>query len=427
MGRLKRLALRILFPSLNVLSRCEGLVPHDAQSLLDPKSVPLRGPTTYHATANGVVHRTMSVMLNRVRCCQIVVLMLLAPLLAGLVGCHARVGPKAISPDRFNYSAALTRSWKEEMLLNMVKIRYLEPPLFLNVQQVVQQYTLAGSASIFGPGWTGNSTITQAGSATGTWAESPTITYQPLSGEQLTKSLLQPVSPADLFSLVEAGWPIDAIFGTGVRAINGLHAGSRAGSFKRPGDPDFYLVLSLLTDLRDADSLGFRVEKTKESANTTILIHAEHDQEPMRSKAKKVRELLHLDPDAQEFQLVFAAEQQNDKEIAMLTRPMLEILAEASAGVEIPPSDIAEGRVLKMDLSGGAEEQGPKFIVHVHSSNSKPDANEVYTAVQYRNLWFWIDDRDVPSKRGFGFLMLLFTFVESGTPAALPVLTISKP
>ena len=26
-----------------------------------------------------------------------------------------------------------------------------------------------------------------------------------------------------------------------------------------------------------------------------------------------------------------------------------------------------------------------------------------------------------PSKRGFGFLMLLFTFVESGTPAALPV------
>jgi hypothetical protein len=147
----------------------------------------------------------------------------------------------------------------------------------------------------------------------------------------------------------------------------------------------------------------------------------------MRSKAKKVRELLHLDPDAQEFQLVFAAEQQNDKEIAMLTRPMLDILAEASAGIEIPPSDIAEGRVLKMDLSGGAEERGPKFIVHVHTSNSKPDANEVYTAVQYRNLWFWIDDRDVPSKRGFGVLMLLFTFVESGTPAALPVLTISKP
>ena len=55
----------------------------------------------------------------------------------GLNACSARMGPKSIPADRFDYADALTRSWKEETLLNMVKLRYVDPPLFLSVQQVV--------------------------------------------------------------------------------------------------------------------------------------------------------------------------------------------------------------------------------------------------------------------------------------------------
>jgi hypothetical protein len=312
------------------------------------------------------------------------------------------VGPKTIPADRFDYSAALTPSWKEQILLNMVKLRYMDLPLFLNVQQVVQQYTLAGSSSIIAPDWAGNTTIAPAGPATGSWAESPTITYNPMSGEQFTKSLLQPVSPADLISLVEVGWPVDVVFGIGVRSINGLHAGSRTAMLKRPGDPDFYRFLSLLKGLQASDGFGMRIEQTKGGAGTIML-------EADAANAKKVRELLHLNLDAQEFKLSFAAQQQDDKEIAMLTRSMWEILAEASAGVEMPSSDVEEGRVLKMDLPGASSELGPQFIVHVHSSTSKPEANEAFTAVRYRNYWFWVDNRDLSSKRGLGFLMILFT------------------
>jgi hypothetical protein len=342
-------------------------------------------------------------------------------------GCASRTGPKSIVHDRFDYAGAMTRSWKEQMLLNMIKLRYMDPPVFLDVQQVVQQFTLEGSGSVFAPGWNGDAAIAPAASVSGRWAESPTITYIPLSGEKFTKSLLQPVSPVDLFSLVESGWPIDAVFEVGVRAINGLHAGSRTEMLKRSGDPDFYRVLAMLRELQATDSFGIRVEATAGSGGGLMVFRERPVDDAAAATALQVRELLHLDKHTHEFKLAFGSVAEDDKEIAMLTRSMLEILAEASAGVEIPAADVSEGRVVKMTTTGATAEVEPKFFIHVHSSTSKPPENQVFTAVRYRNYWFWVDDRDVPSKRGLGFLMLLFTLVESGPTAAPPVLTISKP
>ena len=358
---------------------------------------------------------------------RVIGLLLPTLLLLELSGCAARVGPTTLAHDRFDYSAAITRSWKEQMLLNMVKMRYLDPPMFLDVQQVVQQYTREGSGTLFAPGWTGNSAIDPAASASGRWSESPTITYVPVSGERFTKSLLQPVSPVDLFSLVESGWPIDAVFEIGVRSVNGLNAGSRTELLRRTGDTDFYRVLSMLRELQASDSFGIRVEEMKGSAGGIMVFRAHHVDAATAATAQKVRELLHLNPKAQEFRLALGAVPQDDTEIAMLTRSMVEILAEASAGVEIPASDVDEGRVAKMGVPGTSPEVGPRFLIRVHSSTSKPDAAEAFTAVQYRKNWFWVDDRDVSSKRGLGFLMMLFTLVESGPTAAPPVLSISKP
>ena len=353
-------------------------------------------------------------------------LLLLALLLTQIGGCAARVGPKTLAHDRFDYSTAITRSWKEQMLLNMVKLRYMDPPMFLDVQQIVQQYTLEGAGTLIAPGWTGNSTIAPAASASGRWAESPTITYIPVSGEKFTKSLLRPVSPVDLFSLVEAGWPIDAVFEIGVRSFNGLRAGSRTELLKQTGDPDFYRVLSMLRELQASGSFGIRVDETKGAAGGIMVFRARQVDETTATTGQKVRELLHLSPSAQEFRLAFGAVPQDDTEIAMLTRSMLEILAEASAGVDIPAIDVEETRVVKMGTRASSD-ASPRFLIRVHASTSKPDAEEAFTAVPYRKYWFWVDDRDLSSKRGFGFLMMLLTLVESGTTAAPPVLSISKP
>jgi hypothetical protein len=337
------------------------------------------------------------------------------------------MGPKMIPRDRFDYSGVIERSWKEQMLLNMVRLRYYDPPFFLDVQQVVAQYTREGSGSVATPSWAGDLSG-PAVSLSGRWAESPTITFNPMSGEKFTKSLLQPISPTDVWSLVEAGWPIADIFRVAIRSINGLHATTTAHALKHPGDPEFYRVIYLLQELQSADAFGLRVEEHdgKGTGVVTFFPAGTTDATALEA-ARTIRQLLRLSPDAKEFRLTFGALPQDDKEIAMLTRSMLEILMEATAGVEIPDSDIREGRASRMDDEESSTEAKSTFKVRVRASFGKPPANESFAAVRYRNQWFWIDDRDLAAKRGLSFLMVLFTLVESGASAAPPVLTISKP
>ena len=54
---------------------------------------------------------------------------LLLPVLLLLSACTA-IGPPTVARDRFDYVNAMSESWKRQMLLNLVKIRYLDAPVF---------------------------------------------------------------------------------------------------------------------------------------------------------------------------------------------------------------------------------------------------------------------------------------------------------
>ena len=49
--------------------------------------------------------------------------------------------------------------------------------------------------------------------------------------------------------------------------------------------------------------------------------------------------------------------------------------------------------------------------MHIQSSGERPA--DAFAAAPYRNCWFWIDDRDLNSKRMFRFLTVF------SAPAAL--------
>jgi hypothetical protein len=58
----------------------------------------------------------------------------------------------------------------------------------------------------------------------------------------------------------------------------------------------------------------------------------------------------------------------------------------------------------------------------VTSSTKKP--TDAAVSVQYRKHYFYVDDRDLGSKRAFAMIMMLFTLANIGPEGSLPVLTI---
>ncbi len=74
--------------------------------------------------------------------------------LAGMVlwiisGCGS-IGPTNVNRDRFDYITAISDSWKKQTLLNIVKLRYADVPVFMEVGQVISGYELEGTLSAGG-------------------------------------------------------------------------------------------------------------------------------------------------------------------------------------------------------------------------------------------------------------------------------------
>ena len=128
---------------------------------------------------------------------------LLAATLIGLSGC-TNIGVQRIGIDRSDYTARLRESNKEQLLLNIVAIRYGDAPLFLEVSSVISQYTREGSARGRRP-HIDPSPDDQRGEIGGSilLRETPTVTYTPLTGDRFARGMLAPIPPTSLLALIE--------------------------------------------------------------------------------------------------------------------------------------------------------------------------------------------------------------------------------
>ncbi len=324
-------------------------------------------------------------------------------------GC-ASIGPLSVARDRFDYNGEVARSWKEQMLLNIVKSRYLEVPVFLDVSQIVSGYTLQGQVTA---GTDSDNTAISGLSAGvgGTYTDRPTITYTPLTGAQFNREIMTPIPPSTVLFTMTSGWPVDLVFRIAVRGINGIEGVG-------PDAPRYDRLLVAMRALQQADALGMRVISEDKGETVVVLYFRPTSLNPeQEAQLKEIRTILQLPADTNEFRVRFGQLRARKGEISLLTRSLLQILIDLGAFVEVPPADLQAGRV-----PPGAEIKGGIGRLHINYGKDKPESP--YVAIAYRDGWFWIDDTDLDSKRSFALVLLLSTLTETGGRESLPLVTI---
>jgi hypothetical protein len=339
--------------------------------------------------------------------------------LLGLAGC-AGFGPGTVARDRFDYHTAISESWKSQMLINLVKLRYGDAPVFLDVNSVISGYTIEAGMGLGAQWWSNPYSTNQALSATGKYTDRPTITYSPLVGEQFARSLMTPIPPAGLLTLIQAGYPADLVFRVLTHSINGIRNSFGGGARMRNADPEFFPLLGKLRAIQESGAMGLRMKKIDKDEAVVLFFQGKADQ-VAEADVLAVRTMLGLDPRAQDLKVVYGSLATNDREIAVLTRSVLEILIDLASMIEVPAQHVTERRV-NPTVSAIAAGAPVRPLVRIQSSQERPA--DALVAVPYRDYWYYIDDRDLPSKGIFSFLMFVFTLVEKGGTGGGPVVTI---
>ena len=341
-----------------------------------------------------------------------------------IISC-TNIGPKNVPRDRFDYNTAISDSWKEQTLLNIVKLRYADMPLFVEVASVVSGYTLEGAVNL---GGTASSEGAVQGDffslgTSGKYTDRPTITYVPITGQQFNRSFMTPIPPKAILFLMQSGWPADLVFPLTVDAVNGLRSRVSGGANARTGDPEFYRVIALLGKIQNSGAVGMRILKEGDQKESTVLFfYRENITVEIEAALRELNTLLGLRPGGREVTVSYGFIPGSDREIAMLTRSMLHIMVEMAMQVDVPAQHVTEGRTVPSLAKPDGAEKKIGQLADIKCSSVKPE--NAYAAVNYKDHWFWIDDRDFKSKRTFTFLMVLFSTTESGGKEGLPLVTI---
>jgi hypothetical protein len=345
-------------------------------------------------------------------------------IVTGLSGC-ASIGPPTVARDRFDYIRAISDSWRAQALLNMVKLRYGDAPVFLDVASVITQTGVQGTVAVSGTWWQNLAqlpfTSTAGLTAAGTYGEKPTVTYLPLSGEKFARNLMTPIPPAAILNFLQGGYPVDVVLRLTVHSINGIRSRFGVGARARDADPEFYSLVEKLRNIQQSGEIGLRVKKTGDQT-ASLLVFSKKPNPAIEADRIEVRKLLGLDPEATEVSVVYGSVAANDKEIAILSRSMLEILSDLGSYIDVPATDVEQKRTfpsLAPELVNGAPVPP---LMRIHSSPQKPD--DAFAAVPYGQNWYWIDDKDFASKRLFSFIMFLFTLTDTGEKQGAPIITV---
>ena len=350
-------------------------------------------------------------------------LFILTGLLTTLLGGCSIVGPATISSGRLAHNEAITATDNQQMLMVLVHERYGERGHLLNVASVTANVSVTTSAGIqtgFGSSsdYSGN-LVPFAGSVI--YEENPTISYAPVAGEKYLRQLTSPISTGMLAQFMHSRIEPGSVLLALVRQVNGIHNPNFYFANQRE-DPRFEEFTRLVTQLTQGHRLHW-VEQPGKAARLSMVI--DQSDPAYASQIQQLLRLLGLPPAPPQEQLLvipisLALSGSGDRGIDISTRSVWDMVEILAARVEVPEADQRDGIAVQVPRPGRTGQS-----LHIRYTREEPE--NAYVAVEYRDGWFYIDERDMRTKRYFKLLGALWSMVMSnaaGQGAAAPVLTL---
>jgi hypothetical protein len=320
--------------------------------------------------------------------------------------------------DQLDYGYSIGANWKNQMLANIVKMRFVDMPVFVDVGTIVSGYsletTLNGSLG-FGNSFTGGNV--QGVGAQGKFTDRPTITYMPKTGNDYLRSIIEPVSPKSLLALIQAGYSSELLFTWTVEAINGVHNWSATARNTRSADPEFFEFVALMQELQNLGAVGFELKSNPETGQSIIFVlNKEGLAESTLQKSQRVSEIIGLEPGMDRYQVIYAPFRSSSETLSIQTRSVLQMLT-AMAGFIDVPEELASFALTGYDLS-----QTSRRPFRVLSGPKRP--KQSFAQIKYKDYWFWIENTDLLSKGVFTLMLFITTLTNQSGDQRAPVLTI---
>jgi hypothetical protein len=368
--------------------------------------------------------------------------------LLSLEGCASA---ERLSEGHLAYNEAVRQAADQELLLNIVRLRYLDTIEFLantSINSTIS-FSINVDASVARSGGD-----TSSGAGFGArYSSTPSFSFVPQRGESFASRLTEPVGLDTLVLLVSANRDPHTIFRLMVSWMNGLD--NREGSV----DPRFVEATRALTGLQLAGEalFGFSAEErpvtppmpaAQVSPSAMLQAHAaglaigsragggeivfsQKTEVPTLFVAEgaperaRLFEWLRLDPDATVVTLRERARtpgEERARTIWLETRSLLHVMAFLSQGVEVPGQHLAAGLASSSWPHPAIESVPMDDLFRAWASVNKPA--DAVLAVRHRGTWFYIRDSDQVTKRTFFVIAEAFRLLLEHDASRAPVLTL---
>lgn len=345
----------------------------------------------------------------------------------GAAGCATHpFGPRAIQPARLGYNEALVRSADEQLLLNIVRLRYRDNPLFLDVSSIVAQYgrdvSATGGFHLANPGGVDEGAV---GFDLG-MSENPLITLTPLRGEEFASRLLAPIDAKEVVALSFSGWSIGRLMICCVQEIHGVRNAITASGPTPALAPEyeaFHRAAALLRKFQLSGALAISLD----AAGSVVLNLRSDASRVDPTELEELQRILRLENRTERIRLVPPMNSLEGTDVPYLGRSLLGVFYLLSQAVEVPVEHEERGWVtVTRDAAGGRFDWSKVLgtIFRVHSGAEPP--KEAAVRVRYRDTWFWVADDDLDSKSTLSLVTILFTLKSGSGTGGTPLIAITK-